>query len=127
LIHISGTPGITINGYDIRSKHHLGVRALYNDTLIYGDITRMIYVKEHNTKFNIFIEVAPRKLIRDDVLCPIVGPPGSPKVYLEAISDLTHLVRFIDVHHTTLVEQPAQLDTCMCMKIYATTQKWHHG
>jgi hypothetical protein len=124
----SGSPGVTINGYDIRSNHHLGVRAFYKNKIIYADITHIIYVFEHTTKFNIFIEVSIRPLIRDDVLCPIVGPPGPPgdRVYLEPLTDTTHLVRFIDVSTTNLVVQGSPLNTCMCMKIYATTPKWQY-
>jgi hypothetical protein len=81
----------------------------------------MMYVIEHDTKFSIFIEVAIRPLLKQDVLCPIVGPPGAERVYLEAIADLTHLVKFVDVHTTSLVQHPAEANTCMCLKIYVTT------
>ena len=112
----AGHPGVTINGHSLRVGHVLGVRAIINGTPIYGDVASVIYVIEHTTKFALFVGIQVRPVVQDKCNCALVKRTGGEIVWVEALSQLTHMVLFVD--------HSSQADVCVCVKVYATTPTW---
>jgi hypothetical protein len=110
-----GTPGVTINGYPVRVGGLLGVRACLNGVILYGDITQLVYVRERN-KSAVFLQVNVRPIIMEQLHGAVTAPPDGQRVYLEALTDLTHLIKF--------VPHPMHENECVCIRVYSTTPAW---
>jgi hypothetical protein len=89
---------------------------------MYGDIDGMIYIYEHNNKLALFIEVIPRDIRKHMVSADIVasGDENKDRVFIDAISDLTHLIKFAPKQ----VSADEAGESFFAIKVWSTKAGW---
>jgi hypothetical protein len=108
---------VKVNGHVLRLGGELGIRGKLNGHIIYGTVTQIIYAFVHTTKHALFVEVEPRTIYGGDASPTSVGRPMRPKVYLNANTDLTHLVKFVP-------NPTSNSGRHLALKVWATTPQW---
>jgi hypothetical protein len=109
----------------------LGVRYILNGTPAYGNVRSVMFAQEFLRPHiqAVFVEVAPREVLEQTRTTVTVGRKTNASVYIEALTCLTHIIKFTQHPGTYGQPEPKKIGVppagqYLCLTVWATRPGW---